>query len=61
MVFLVEKLGKDKFELRTLLERHPYWHYISLLTIRTNYEFLKKKKFTNEQMCHCPHILLYPM
>lgn len=61
MVYLVNELGEDKLKLRKCLERHPYWQYISLLTIRQTYEFLKNKNFTKEQLCHCSHILLYPV
>lgn len=61
MIYLTKELGEDKIRLRSLLERHPYWQYISLLTIRKTYEFLKKKKFTREQLCHCVQILLYPV
>ncbi|XP_016660868.1 transcription termination factor 5, mitochondrial isoform X2 [Acyrthosiphon pisum] len=61
MIYLTKELGEDKTMLRTLLERHPYWQYISLLTIRKTYEFLKKKNFTKDQLCHCLQILLYPV
>lgn len=61
IIFLVNELGKNKYKLRTLFERHPYWQYISLLTIRKSYEFLKNNNFTNEQINHCLQILLYPV
>ncbi|CAI6377570.1 unnamed protein product [Macrosiphum euphorbiae] len=61
MIYLTKELGEDKKMLRTLLERHPYWQYISLLTIRKTYEFLKMKNFTKDQLCHCLQILLYPV
>ncbi|VVC45080.1 Hypothetical protein CINCED_3A022223 [Cinara cedri] len=61
MMYLTKEFGANKTKLRSYLERHPYWQYISLLTIRTTYEFLKTKHFTNDQICHCIHILLYPV
>lgn len=61
MIYLTKELNEDKNKLRSILERHPYWHYISLLTIRKTFEFLKEKKFTNDQLCQCPQILLYPV
>ncbi|XP_022183216.1 transcription termination factor 5, mitochondrial isoform X1 [Myzus persicae] len=61
MIYLTKELGEDKKKLRTLLERHPYWQYISLLTIRKTYEFLKINHFTKDQLCHCSQILLYPV
>lgn len=61
MVYLTNELGEDKITLRELLERHSFWQYISLLTIRNTYEFLKNKNFTKNQIRHCIQILLYPM
>lgn len=61
MIYLTKELGEDKTKLRNLLGRHPYWQYVSLLTIRKSYEFLKNKNFTKEQICCCLHILLYPV
>lgn len=61
MIYLVNELGEDKKKLRASLERHPYWQYISLLTIRQSYEYLKNKNFTNDQLCQCIQILLYPV
>ncbi|XP_026821443.1 transcription termination factor 5, mitochondrial isoform X2 [Rhopalosiphum maidis] len=61
MIYLTKELGEDKNKLRSLLERHPYWQYISLLTIRKSFEFLKKNNFTKDQLCHCSQILLYPV
>lgn len=61
MVYLTNELGEDKIKLRLLMERHPYWQYISLLTIRKTYEFLTKKNFTKDQLCNCVQILLYPV
>lgn len=60
MIYLTDKLDVDKTNLRLLFERHPYWQYISLLTIRKTYEFLKNNNFTNDQICCNCHILLYP-
>ncbi|XP_025407538.1 transcription termination factor 5, mitochondrial isoform X2 [Sipha flava] len=53
MVYLTKELGEDKIKLRSLMERHPYWQYISLLNIRKTYEYLKTKQFTKEQLCQC--------
>ncbi|XP_025192303.1 transcription termination factor 5, mitochondrial [Melanaphis sacchari] len=61
MIYLTKELGEDKNKLRSLLERHPYWQYISLLTIRKSFEFLKKNNFTKNQLYHCSQILLYPV
>lgn len=61
MIYLTKELGANRKKLRLYLERHPYWQYISLLKIRTTYEFLKTKHFTSEQLCYCIHILLYPV
>lgn len=61
MVYLTNELHEDKNKLCSLLKRHPHWRYIPLLTIRKTCEFLKKKNFTNYQLCHCLQILLYPL
>lgn len=61
MVYLTKELNEDKNKLRSLLERHPCWMSISLLTIRITFEFLKENDFTNDQILQCPYILLYPV
>lgn len=60
MIYLTKELDKSKQEIRLLLERHSYWQYISLLTIRTTYEFLKNN-FTKEQIYNSLPIILYSM
>lgn len=61
MLYLVNELGEDKYKLRTHLERHPNWKYISLLAIRQTYEYLKQKNCTKDQLRHCLQIFLYPV
>lgn len=61
MIYLTNTLGEDKRKLRMSLERHSYWQYISLLSIRQTYEFLKKQNFTKDQLFHCLQIILYPV
>lgn len=61
MIYLTSVLGENKIKLRSMLERHPFWHYTSLLRIRTAFEFLQKKNFTKDQIFHCLQILLYPV
>lgn len=60
MVYIATELEENKKKLRSMLARHPYWHYISLLKIRQTCEYLKRKKFTKEQICHNIQVLLYP-
>lgn len=59
MIYLTNELNISKQEIRQLLGRHSYWQYISLLTIRTAYEFLRRNNFTKEQIHKSLQILLY--
>lgn len=61
MIYLTNQFHENKKNLSSSLKRHPHWRYIPLLTIRKTCEFLKKKNFTEDQICHSLQILLYPV
>ncbi|XP_050530026.1 transcription termination factor 5, mitochondrial-like isoform X2 [Daktulosphaira vitifoliae] len=60
MVYLTLELKESKKNLRDMLARHPYWHYVSLMSIRQTCTFLKRHNFTDKQICHSIQVVLYP-
>lgn len=59
LLFILHKeLGKD-VDLLSIIQKHPYWKYVSLLIITKSLQYLKKY-YSIENICQNIHIILYP-
>ncbi|PBC30218.1 hypothetical protein APICC_02886 [Apis cerana cerana] len=59
LLFIFRKeFGKD-INLISVIQKHPYWKYVSLLIIIKSIQYLKKH-YSIEDICQNIHIILYP-
>ena len=57
--FLAVELDATETRIRKLLQRHPYWCYVPLMTVRDTMDFLLNRGFTRDQILYSIHALLY--
>lgn len=57
--FLSVELDATEARIRKLLQRHPYWCHVPLMTVRDTLDFLLNRGFTREQILCSIHALLY--
>lgn len=59
--FLGGELKKDRKQIRSKLQRQPYWYHIPLTTVKENLDYLRREKFTDEDIFKSLQIVLYPV
>jgi hypothetical protein len=57
--FLSVELDTTENRIRKLLQRHPYWCHVPLMTVRDTMDFLLKRGFTKDQILFSIHAVLY--
>jgi hypothetical protein len=59
--YLAKTFKSEETVVRSTLSRHPNWCHVPILSVKASLDFLKYKKFTNEEIYENIHLLLYPM
>ena len=57
--FLSVELDTTEARIRKLLQRHPYWCSVPLMTVRDTMDFLLNRGFTRDQILFSIHAVLY--
>jgi len=57
--FLSVELDTTEVRIRKLLQRHPYWCHVPLMTVRDTLDFLLNRDFTRDQILFSIHAVLY--
>ena len=57
--FLSVELDTTEVRIRKLLQRHPYWCHVPLVTVRDTMDFLLNRGFTRDQILFSIHAVLY--
>ena len=59
--FLSKKFNLDRDEIHEILNRHPYWRYVPVVSIQVAVTYLESKGFTDQDCLDNLCLLLYPL
>lgn len=60
-MFLAKTFTKDRETMRDLLSRHPNSYHVPVVNIKAALDYLRSKKFTDEEIGENLYLLLYPV
>lgn len=59
LFFISNQYGVGIPEIKKLLDKHPFWSTVSLVTVGRNHKFLSKY-LPRSEIAKCPLVLFYP-